>query len=149
MRKLGQTLGALVLFSGLAVCGEKQLMHCFAYTPIETATPAEWEAFYKATDQLPKKIKQIKSVWYGKLARPLNQYATTDAEARKKAIAGDKTATGPIAYFKREHGVCMAFASADPALLKEYTSNPYHKEWTAAYEKVRVAGTTTFDIIGQ
>jgi hypothetical protein len=36
-----------------------------------------------------------------------------------------------------------------PEVLKKYTANPYHKTWSAAYEKVRVAGTTTFDIIGR
>jgi hypothetical protein len=33
--------------------------------------------------------------------------------------------------------------------LKTYTANPYHKVWMAAYEKVRVAGTTTYDILPQ
>ena len=38
---------------------------------------------------------------------------------------------------------------ADEPAIKKYDSHPYHMEWLAAYEKVRVAGTTTFDIIGQ
>ena len=33
--------------------------------------------------------------------------------------------------------------------LKAYASDPFHKEWMAAYGKVRVEGTTTFDILGQ
>ncbi len=33
--------------------------------------------------------------------------------------------------------------------LKTYTAHPYHRGWEAIYEKVRVAGTTTFDIMGQ
>ena len=33
--------------------------------------------------------------------------------------------------------------------LKAYAEDPDHGEWVKAYEKVRVAGTTTFDIIGQ
>ena len=53
----------------MSVAAEKTLMHCFAFTPIESASQAEWDAFYKATDELPKKIKGLKRVWYGKLAQ--------------------------------------------------------------------------------
>jgi hypothetical protein len=45
----------------------------------------------------------------------------------------------------RQQGVCMLLESE--AALKVYDTHPYHKEWVAAYEKVRVAGTTTYDII--
>jgi hypothetical protein len=37
----------------------------------------------------------------------------------------------------------------DEATLKRYATDPAHAEWVKAYEKVRVAGTTTFDILGQ
>jgi hypothetical protein len=47
----------------------------------------------------------------------------------------------------RQHGVCMLMSGPDA--LKEYTANPFHKEWMAKYEKVRVAGTTTYDILAQ
>ena len=122
------------------------MMHCFAYTPIATATPAQWDAFYKATDQWPKKYKGIKRVWYGKLRNPLNQF-TTGAETRKKLVAGEKNVAGPVNLLKREHGVCLEFVNA--AALDTYTKNPFHKEWMAVYEKVRVAGTTTYDILPQ
>ena len=36
-----------------------------------------------------------------------------------------------------------------PETLKAYTAHPCHKEWSALYEKVRVAGTTTYDILGE
>ena len=98
-------------------------MHCFAFTPIESATVAEWRAFYDATDQLPKKIPGITHVWYGKLRRPLN--------------AGGE----------RKYGVCMEMANEDA--LKSYGEHPFHKEWMNVYSKVRVEGTTTFDILGQ
>jgi hypothetical protein len=114
----------LALLSGIAPAGEKKLMHCFAFTPIESATPADWRAFYAATDQLPKKIAGVSHVWYGLLRRPLNE--------------GDSV---------RKYGVCMEMANEDA--LKSYGDHPYHKEWVAAYSKVRVEGTTTFDIIGQ
>lgn len=131
----------------LVQAGEKQLMHCFAFTPIASASQADWDAFYKATDMLPSKIPVVKMVWAGKLNRPLTIYGATDAEARKKAMAG-QPATSGITATRREYGVCMAMQGG-PEALKAYSSNPYHKEWMSAYEKVRVAGTTTYDIIGQ
>ncbi|MBI3209475.1 MAG: hypothetical protein HYZ37_11325 [Candidatus Solibacter usitatus] len=122
-------------------------MHCFAFTPIKDATPAQWDAWHKATDALPSKMPFVKHVWYGKLRGPLAILGTTDAEARKKAVAGE-SASGPLTVTRREYGACFWFdGGAD--VLKQYTSHPYHKEWSAAYEKVRVAGTTTYDIIGQ
>ena len=47
----------------------------------------------------------------------------------------------------RTWGMCMEMT--DVAAYKAYAEDPYHKIWTAAYEKVRVDGTTTFDILGQ
>jgi hypothetical protein len=126
--RLALCAASLFLFSGVAGAAEKKLMHCFAFTPIESATDADWQAFYKATDQLPKKISGVSHVWYGKLRSPLN------VPDRENQIA-------------RNYGVCMEMKDADT--LKAYTSDPFHKEWMAVYEKVRVAGTTTFDILGQ
>lgn len=148
MRKLGLTLAALFLGSTLAQAGQKHLMHCFAFTPIKDATPADWDAFYKATDEMPKKMKFVKMVWYGKLNRPLTIFNTPNAEARKKVAAGETGVTAEMTATRREYGVCMAMEGG-PEVLKTYISSPYHKEWSAAYEKVRVAGTTTYDIIGQ
>lgn len=141
----------LAVGATLATAGEKHLMHCFAFTPIATATQADWDNFYKVNDMWPKKHPAMKMIWAGKLARPLAQLGTSDAAARKKLMAGEKDVTAPLTLTRREYGVCMAFeGGGDPAaILKAYTANPFHKEWTAAYEKVRVAGTTTYDIIGQ
>src|ERR1700758_1875441 len=63
-------IAALMLLSGPAGAGEKTLMDCFAWTPVKEATPADWQAFYKASDALPRRIKGIVGVWYGKLAAP-------------------------------------------------------------------------------
>jgi hypothetical protein len=43
--------------------GDPTVMHCFAWTPVKEATPADWQAFYKASDALPQKIKGITRVW--------------------------------------------------------------------------------------
>ena len=122
--RLAFCAASLFLFSADAPAGEKKLMHCFAFTPIDSATPADWQAFYESTDQMPKKIPGISHVWYGLLRRPLN--------------VGDNV---------RKYGVCIEMANED--ILKSYADHPFHKEWVAKYSKVRVEGTTTVDILGQ
>jgi hypothetical protein len=136
----------LLLTSGLAAAGEKGMMHCFAFTVIPEATDADWKAFAEATDKWPSKFKGIQKVWHGKLRAPLAQF-TVDAEARKKLADGGKDVETKGNRLMRQHGVCMLMEG--PGTLKEYTATPYHKEWTAIYEKVRVAGTTTYDILAE
>ena len=140
------TLVTTLLLCSTAFAGEKALMHCFAYTAIETATPADWEAFHKATDDLPKQIKTVKHVWYGKLQDNLFVFRT-DAPTNQKFRDGAKSATGEFTRLPRQYGVCMELTGPEP--LKAYSEAPYHKDWEAAYSKVRVPGTTTFNIIGQ
>jgi len=113
----------------VAFAGEKTLMHCFAFTQIEEASESDWEAFHKATDELVGKIDGLERVWYGKLRRPLAQY-TREGERRE-----------------RQYGVCMEMR--DQAALTAYGEHPAHAEWLKSYEKVRVPGTTTYDILGQ
>lgn len=127
------------------MAGEKGVMHCFAFTPQANATQADWEAFYKASDQMPQRIKGVKSVWYGKLMRPLAQYSVTDPEARKKVMAEGK-GSGAVGFTRREHGMCIWFN--DEASFSAYANDPFHKEWEQVYGKVRVPGTTTYQIIG-
>ncbi len=145
--KLFTMLAALTMTAGLAAAAEKTMMHCFAFTPIETATEAEWKAFYDATDALPKNIPAIKMVWAGKLRAPLAQFSV-DAESRKKLAGGEKDVAAKANRVVRSYGACFAMEGG-PDSLKVYTANPYHKVWMAAYEKVRVAGTTTYDILAQ
>jgi hypothetical protein len=139
-------VAGLFLISGTAAAGEKKLMHCFAYTVIDSATEADWQAFYKATDQLPSKIPGISRVWYGKLRAPLAIFSTTP-EGRKQLGTGEPKVTAEVTRVVRKSGVCMEMENE--GILKTYTAHPFHKEWGAAYSKVRVEGTTTFDIIGQ
>ena len=111
-------LAGILLFSSLGAAQEKKLMHCFFFTPITEATQAEWDAFYKATYDLPDKIPGLDKVWAGKLR-------TTSKN--------------------RDYGVCMEITNE--AALKIYTDHPAHSDWVKVYAKVRVAGTSTFDII--
>jgi hypothetical protein len=140
------TIASLSLLAAVAPAADKGMMHCFAYTVKSEATPADFDAFYKATEEMPKKIKEVKQVWFGKLRRPLTQYRL-DAANAKKFTAEAPTATAEATRVVRQQGVCMLLESE--AALKVYEAHPYHKEWVAAYEKVRVAGTTTYDILVQ
>jgi hypothetical protein len=121
MRKLLLGFAATMLLAGTAMAGEKGFLHCFYFTPVQRATQAEWQAFFKATDELPGKIPGLKHVWYGKLVYPLPN--------------------------NRQWGVCMEMNNADT--LNSYASSPAHANWEKAYFKVRVEGTTTADFSGQ
>jgi hypothetical protein len=124
MKKFLLCMAGALLVASTATAGEKKLMHCFAFTTLDGATQADWNAFYKATDELPKKIKGVSHVWYGKLANPLH--------------VNDAT---------RQFGVCMEMDNAE--VRKAYGNDPAHDAWNKAYDKVHVEGTTTFDLLGQ
>jgi hypothetical protein len=147
MTRLRICAAAILMFYSVASAGEKTLMHCFAWTPVKEATAADWEAFYKASDALPNKIKGITKVWYGKLESPLSQAALKiDNESFQKYRGGEQV-TVPVNRVAREYGMCMEMTGV--SVFKAYDADPYHKIWTEAYSKVRVEGTTTFNIIGQ
>ena len=122
------------------------MLHCFAFTPVETATQAEWDAFYKATDALPDKIPGVKRVWYGKLNRPLNQNQLkfADEAARKKMVA-ERKGTTEFSMIQRKNGACMEFENLKA--FEAYGAHPEHKTWENVYSKVRVEGTTTYQIV--
>ena len=104
-------------------------MHCFTFTPVDDATDADWEAFQKATDELPSKIDGLNKVWLGKLRRTQTIYGKT-GEAKE-----------------RKNGVCMEMN--DEAALETYADHVAHREWEKVYFKVRQRGTTTIDILGK
>jgi hypothetical protein len=135
----------LLVAAGTLSAGEKKLMHCFAFTPVAEATQADWDAFYKATDELPSKIPGLNKVWYGKLRRPLSIFSVDQATAKK--LTSEPKVTGEATRVVRQYGVCMQFD--DEAALKAYDPNPEHKKWDEIYSKVRQYGTTTYDILGQ
>jgi antibiotic biosynthesis monooxygenase (ABM) superfamily enzyme len=122
MTRIVAVVFAVCLFAGVMSAADGKLMHCFAFTAIESATAADWDAFYKASDALPGKVPGLMHVWVGKLRRPLR--------------AGDAV---------RQYGACMEFR--DEAALTAYAGSAGRKEWFAVYEKVRVEGTTTYDIL--
>jgi hypothetical protein len=146
MNRLATCIAGLTFTAAVSLAGEKTMMHCFAFTPIETASQSDWDVFSKATDELPKKIRGLKRVWYGKLARPLaqNQLKFNDPEARKKMLAEKKGSTD-FTVVERKNGVCMEFDNQKA--FEAYGSSEPHKAWVSVYEKVRVPGTTTYQIL--
>src|SRR4051794_6649874 len=96
----------MIAATGLLHAADKPLMHCFTFTAVEGATQADWDAFHKATDALPKTIPSVTKVWYGKLVRPQSVY-NPDQEAGKKFRDGAATATGEFTRLQRQYGVCM------------------------------------------
>lgn len=102
---------------------ESKLMHCFAFTAIAEATEEDWKAFSTATDELPVKIAGLNGVTHGKLL------------------------TRSVSDTERDYGVCMTMT--DETARTVYGESPAHEEWVAAYDKVRMPGTTTFDYLSE
>ena len=103
---------------------ETTLLHVFAYAPAEGATQQDLESFRKATTDLVGRVPGLKRVWVGKLKTPI------DAPDGRQV-----------------YGVGMEFN--DAKALEVYADHPAHKDWEKIYRKVRVAGTTTIDVIGE
>lgn len=143
-------LMTLCLLAGMTLtAGEKGVMHCFAFSEVEAATPADWEAFAKATDALPTHIPGLQSVIHGKLARPLGLMAAAapmDDETGKKYRAGESVQAS-VKMLRRQYGVCMHFK--DEESYKAYGKHEAHAAWVKIYEKVRQYGTTTYQILGK
>ncbi len=104
---------------------QKTLMHVFAYTPVEGATQSDFDNFKRATAEMAGKVPGLKRVWIGKLREPIPG-------------EGDRI---------RTFGVAMEFDNSDA--LDAYAGNAVHREWERVYERVRVQGTTTLDILGE
>ena len=108
MRRLVLWMAAMALGAASLQAADQPVMHCFAYTAIESATPAEWDAFTKATKELPGQIPGLTKVWLGKLSRPMT-LVTIDAAAPpedvKKMRAGETVAL-PVKLLQigRAHG---------------------------------------------
>lgn len=137
----------LALSPSLLMGQQRTLMHCFTFTEIPEATAADWDAFRKATEELPSKIDGLLKVWHGKLARPLGILQTDgalDADNQKKLREGGSV-PAQVKLVRRQYGVCMEFRNEEA--LKVYAKHPAHDAWMKTYEKVRVPGTTTFDIL--
>ncbi len=143
--RISITLASLLLAAGLVSAGEKKLMHCFYFTPNDNVAEADWQAFTKATEQLPEKIPGFSRIWFGKLVSPRQMVYSPDEQTRK-TLNETGNATGPMVRMVHQYGVCMEFA--DQAALKVYSDHPAHKAWDTVYFKIR-KGSIPYDIVGQ
>jgi hypothetical protein len=128
--KVALVLGASIIFLAGCMVGrqlgaQKTLMHVFAYTPLDGATPQDFANFEKATAEMVGKVPGLRRVWVGKLREP---------------VPGENDRI-------RTYGVAMEFDDAQA--LDGYAQHPAHRDWIRLYDKVRVQGTTTLDIVSQ
>ena len=101
-----------LLSAGIATAAEKTLMHCFTFVTVETATKEQWQAFTKATDELPDQIPGLTKIWYGKLRRPVVTVGPANGAANQ-LILGSTPGTNLETTVRRADltwGVCMEFA---------------------------------------
>ena len=129
--KIALCAAASVLFLAGCLAGrqssspQKTLLHVFVYTPLESATPQDFENFYSATKDMVGKIPGLRNVWVGKLREPI--------PAEENRI--------------RTYGVGMEFDGLDA--LAVYANHPVRAEWVKVFAKVRQQGTTTLDILSE
>jgi antibiotic biosynthesis monooxygenase (ABM) superfamily enzyme len=129
-RKTALLAAGMLLFLAGCVAGrmsagsQKTLLHVFAYTPLKGSTPQDFEEFKKATAALVGQIPGLRRVWVGKLREPL-----------------------PVETRIHTYGVAMEFDNAEA--LDVYAKHPAHAAWVKVYDKVRLEGTTTLDILGE
>ncbi|MBI4441798.1 MAG: Dabb family protein [Acidobacteria bacterium] len=126
---LSLLIGGLLFLAGCQAewrssTASKTLMHVFAFTPLEGATEEDFENFKEATVGLPRQIPGLRKVWVGKLREPLPQVTRLHT-----------------------YGVAMEFDNVEA--LAVYADHPAHEEWVKVYEKVRMQGTTTLDILSE
>jgi hypothetical protein len=145
MKTMGLVLAVLLVSAVSAYSAENTLMHCFAFTPNQGAAQSDWDAFAKATNELPGKIDGLQRVWYGKLRAPLPQFNPASA-VRKQALQSGK-GTGDFDAFQRTHGVCMEFRNMEAFQKYGAKDNTAHNQWTDVYNKVKQGGTTTYQIV--
>ena len=100
------------------------MMHVFAYTPLEGSTQQDFEDFKTPTTAMVDQIPGLQRVWVGKLRQPL-----------------------PVETRIHTYGVAMEFDNTEA--LDAYAIHTAHDAWIDVYDKVRLQGTTTLDILGE
>jgi len=138
-----------LLLATSAFAGDGTVVHCFAFSKTAGASETDWEQFRTLTRALPQKISGLTRVTFGPLRRPMGQIemmSNPGADDVKKFIAGQPI-DAKVVNANREYGACFEFQSE--AAFLAYGKHAAHVEWETAYKKVRVPGTTTFQIVAQ
>ena len=103
---------------------EKGTVHAVAWTAGESFTPQGFEDFKKATADLIGTMPGLKRAWVGKLRVPL--------------VVGEVT---------RNYGLILEFE--DLKTREAYSTHPARVPWAKVWEKIRIPGSTNFDVIGE
>ncbi|MBI2821412.1 MAG: Dabb family protein [Acidobacteria bacterium] len=103
---------------------EKTVVHAVAWTAGEGFTEQGLEDFKKATADLTGAMPGLKRAWVGKLRTPL--------------VQGEIT---------RNYGLVLEFE--DLKTREAYSSHPARAPWVKVWEKIRVTGSTNFDVLGE
>ncbi|MBI4460644.1 MAG: Dabb family protein [Acidobacteria bacterium] len=103
---------------------QRTVIHAVAWTAQKDATPEGLEDFRRATETLLDTMPGLRRAWVGKLRQPL--------------VVGD---------LRRDYGLILEFENL--ATKEAYSSHPNRAPWAAVWEKVRIPGSTNFDVIGE
>lgn len=123
-------VAVIFLFGGGWLVGQetgktqRTVVHCVAWTAAQGVSEAGIGEFKKATAELTKTMPGLQRAWVGKLARPFTQ--------------GDVT---------RDYGLVLEFDSVENR--EAYTTNPIRVSWADVWSKIRVPGSSNFDVIGE
>ncbi len=122
-------VGSLAFLAGWvsgkeAAVSEKTVIHAVAWTPQEDATEGQFQDFQQATVELIDQMPGLRRAWVGKLRKPL--------------VHGDMT---------RTYGLVFEFD--DLQSREAYSSHPSRAPWAEVWSRLRVPGSTNFDVIGE
>lgn len=122
-------LAAILLFSSGWLAGrqkaatQKTLIHSAAWTSLKEMKQQDFDAFRQVVAGMIGKVPGLKTVWVGKLQKPL--------------AAGDLT---------RDYGIVLEFE--DVKTWNAYVSKR-PKEFEDAFAKIRIPDSTNFNVIGE
>ncbi|OFV98716.1 MAG: hypothetical protein A3H94_05425 [Acidobacteria bacterium RIFCSPLOWO2_02_FULL_60_20] len=103
---------------------QRTVVHAVAWTAKNDATPEGLEDFRRATETLVDTMPGLRRAWVGKLRQPL--------------VVGD---------LRRDYGLILEFENLPTR--EAYSSHPNRVPWAAVWEKVRIPGSTNFDVLGE
>jgi hypothetical protein len=143
--KLLTLFAALTMTAGLAAAAEKTMMHCFAFTPIETASEADWKAFYAATDALPKNIPVIKMVSAASCGRPWRSSPSTPSPQEAGGWGEGRDGEGQP---RRSRLRRLLRHGRRRPVAEDLRRQPLSQSLDGRLRRrLRVAGTTAYDVL--
>ncbi len=102
---------------------QKTVIHSAAWTALDSMTAEQFDNFKKETAGLVGKVHGLRRVWVGKLREPVT-----------------------VEGAKRDYGLIAEF---DDVKSKEAYSADHPMPWYANFNKLRKAGSTNFDVVGE